>query len=505
MRTKNSIKNVMVALIGQLVNVLSAFVCRTVFIYVLGAEYLGVNGLFSNILSMLSLAELGVGSAIIYNMYGVLAVRDEEKLKSLTAFYAKAYKVIALVVALCGIGLMPFLGTIIGDTPNIANIKSIYLLFLLNSVISYFFSYKASILMADQKNYIVVIRQQAFKIIQTVIQIFILFASKSYILYLVVQIVCGLASNIIISIKANSIYPYLKEKDIKPLDLNEKKNIYKYVRAAMYHKIGDVVVNSTDNILISHYVGVFWVGLYSNYILILQMLNAFISQVFKAITGSVGNLNALESKEKSYEVYNKIFFLNFWIYGFCSVCLWNLFNPFIMMWLGTRYLLDARIVLLIVINFFIAGMRQCNLTYSDTLGLFWNDRYKPLFESIINLVVSIILLQKIGMVGVLLGTLISTLTTSFWIEPFVLFKYGFEKKTWVYFRLYSKYVIVTLSAGVLTAFACYHISGYSLSAFLLRLLISVFLTNIVFYAYTRNMVEYKSYIELFKGSIKERF
>lgn len=505
MRTKNSIKNVIIALSGQLVNVLAAFACRTVFVYVLGAEYLGVNGLFSNILSMLSLAELGVGSAIIYYMYSPLADRDEEKLKSLTAFYAKAYKIIALVVALAGVVLIPFLREIIGVNTAIDDIEIIYLLFLSNSVVSYFFSYKSAILMADQKNYVVVVRQQAFKLVQTAFQIFVLFAFRAYILYLAIQIICNLASNILISIKADSLYPYLKEKDIKPLNSNEKNIIFKYVRAAMYHKIGDVVVNSTDNILISHYVGVFWVGLYSNYILIIQMLNAFIGQVFTAITGSIGNLNAKETKEKSYEVYNKIFFLNFWIYGFCSVCLWNLFNPFIMMWLGQGYILDIKIVLLIVINFFIAGMRQCNLAYSGTLGLFWNDRYKPLFESIINLVVSIILLKKIGIMGVLLGTLISTLTTSFWIEPYILYKHGFAEKTQVYFLSYFKYVCITLTAGFLTDFACSHINTYSLYAFGLRFLICVILTNVVFYAFTHKRMEYKSFMEIVKSAAKERF
>ena len=278
LRTKNSIKNTSVGLITQIFSTFLTFINRTVFIYVLGANYLGINGLFSNILAMLSLAELGVGSAITYHMYKPLASNDKEKLKSLMKIYEKAYRTIGFVVA--GIG------------------------------------YKSSIIIADQKNYIVNIKQQIFNLIQSIFQIIILFLTHNYFLYLIMQIIISLGFNISISKKAEKLYPFLKEKEYRKLDKQEKQLIFKHVLAMMSHKVGGVVVNSTDNLLISTFVGVYWVGIYSNYVMIINMINTFMRQIFNALTASVGNLNATDDKEKSYEIYKRLLFANFWyVYG----------------------------------------------------------------------------------------------------------------------------------------------------------------------------------------------
>ncbi|NLM05233.1 MAG: oligosaccharide flippase family protein [Clostridiales bacterium] len=477
MRTKKSIKNIMFALGGQILNSIITFISRTIFIYILGSDYLGINGLFTNILSMLSLAELGVGSAIIYSMYKPLADNDEYKISALMNLYSKAYKIIGAVVAVIGISLTPFLGYIIKDKPNVDNLTFIYLLFLLDSVLSYYFAYKRSIITADQKNYLNTINQQTFNIIKFLGQVLILLVTKNYILYLLVQIVCNFLSNIFISIKSDKLYPYLKLNRNAELKKEEKSLIFRNVRAMMSHKVGGVVVNSTDNILISSFVGVYWVGIYSNYVMITGVINSVLYQVFTALTASVGNLNVSEDKEKSKNIFYITFFLNFWIYSFCSICLWILLNPFITMWIGEEFMLSKNVVFIIVFNFFISGMRQTTIMYNTTLGLFWNDRFKPWFEAAINLVASLVLLKYFGILGVFLGTLISTITTSFWVEPYILYKYNFGKGLLKYFSKYFIYLFITIISGVITTYICSNITGNDILSLIYRLVICLLIPN----------------------------
>lgn len=503
MRTKNSIKNIVFGISGQLLSTLLSFVNRTVFIYILGANYLGVNGLFSNILSMLSLAELGVGSAIIYNMYKPLAEKDKEKLKSLMKLYAKAYNCIGCTVAIIGLAITPFLDYIIKDKPDIPNLTFIYLLFLLNSVVSYFFVYKSSLIVADQKNYIVTIKYQKYALIQALAQIIILFMTKNYVLYLCIQIICSFTVNLSISKKADELYPFLKEKDVEQLDIKSKKQIFKHVTAMMSHKVGGVVVNGTDNILISSFVGVFWVGLYSNYVMIIGIINKFIGQVFTAITASIGNLNAENDIEKSYNIYKKILFVNFWLYGMCTICLWILFKPFIEIWVGNEFLLPSNSVLIIIINFYLSGMRQTTIAFNTTLGLFWNDRYKPWIEAIINIIASIVFLVKFGIIGVFLGTLISTVTTSLWVDPYILFKHGFKKKINLYFKSYLKYMIITIITGLITSYITQFLSINGFVGFIIKGVVCMVLINTIFLIVFFKSKEFKYFKNIINNTIRK--
>lgn len=479
MRTKKSIKNIAFVIGGQLINALITFVSRTIFIYVLGSDYLGINGLFTNILSILSLTELGLGSAIIYSMYKPLAENDEYKISALMNLYSKTYRIIGVIVAILGLSLIPFLDIIISDKPNVSNLTFIYVLFLLDSVLSYYFSYKRSIIIADQKNYLNTINQQVFNIVKFIGQVIILIISKNYILYLLIQIISNFLSNIFISIKANKIYPYLKVNKDACLDQKEKRLIFRNVKAMMSHKVGGVVVNNTDNILISSFVGVHWVGLYSNYVLISGMINSILYQIFTVLTASVGNLNVTESKEKSKQIFYITLFVNFWIYSLCSICLWILFNPFITLWVGEKYIMTNNIVFIIVLNFFIAGMRQTTIMYNTTLGLFWNDRFKPWFEAGINIVASIIFLKLFGMAGVFLGTFISTILTSFWVDPYILYKYGFNGGLLKYFKKYLVYFIVTIISGGITTYVCSIIVGQTIRALMLKLGVCLIIPNLI--------------------------
>lgn len=484
MRSKSSAKNLVVALIGQAFGLIISFIARIIFVKFLSDEYLGLNGLFTNLLTMLSLVELGVGSALVYSLYKPLADGDNEKVKSLMDLYRKAYNIIGGVVLIIGILFIPFYRYLISEVPSISHLDFIYILFVLNTAISYFYSYKRSLIICDQKRYIATIYRYVFYFLLNVFQIIVLFLTHNYILYLITQVVFTWLENICISIKADRMYPYLKDKNIKKLDKKELNTISKNVRAMLFHKIGGVVVNSTDNILISKLVGLIAVGMYSNYYLITSALDTITAQFFNAITASVGNLGACTNSKKVKETFNTTFFLNYLIYGVITVCLLILFNPFIEVWLGKKYLFDFGVVLVITICFYLKGIRKTCLTFKDALGLFWQDRYKPIIESIINLVASIILGIKYGVLGIFVGTIISTVTTSLWIEPYVLYKYYFKENIIDYLYRFIKYTLVVVLTYLIVQKIVILISINGILGLLIKgvvsLILSILIMTIVF-------------------------
>ena len=449
-RTKSSIKNLIYAFTGQGAGIIISVLARLVFVKVLTAEYLGLNGLFSNILSMLSLVELGVGPAMTFSLYKPLAEKNAEKIKSLMNLYKNTYRVIGCVMLIIGISITPFLPYLIDEMPDISNINVIYIFFVINTSISYFYSYKRSLIISDQKSYLATLYRYACYFILNVIQIVVLIITKNYELYLIAQILMTFTENVIVSKKADKLYPYLREKNIKKLSKEDTNPIKKNITAMVAHKVGGIVVNSTDNLIISKFVGLVAVGIYSNYYLITNALNTVCTQIFTSITASVGNLCATESKEKIYEIFEKTLFINFWIYGFASICLFVLFNNFIEIWVGKEYLFSIGVVSIIIINFYISGMRKTVLTFRDALGLYWQDRYKPIIESVINIIASLILVENYGVLGVFIGTLISTLTTCFWLEPYILYKYGIKNNVKKYFSKYAIYTFITIVAGCIT-------------------------------------------------------
>lgn len=452
-RLTNTIRNAAVGFGAQLIIVLLNFINRTFFIRYLGAEYLGLSGLFSNILSMLSLAELGIGVAISFSLYKPLQEQDIRKTKALMSFYQLAYNVIGVVILGLGLCLVPFLDHLIKNRPNIPNFTLIYLLFLANSVVSYFFTYKRSLLSADQKEYLNTINRTLFSIIQCAGQFIVLVFTRNYLLYLLVVIICTIGSNIRISYQCDKLYPYLKVNQER-LTKEETKTLLKYVGAQLSHKVGGIVVSGTDNVLTTALVngGLVIVGLYSNYLLLINTIKSIITMFFTSVTASVGNLNAECTVDKAKEVFDKMFFLNMCFYGISTCCIYNLANDFIRLWIGEDYLLSTGIMTVIVINYYISGMRQTCQTYNTTLGLFWNDRFKPWIEALINLVSSVALARYYGFMGILLGTLISTVTTSFWVEPYILYKHGFNMRLGDYFIRYGQYTAAILFATGLAFF-----------------------------------------------------
>lgn len=480
-RTINSVKNIITGFAGQLIQTLLGFVNRTIFIKFLATEYLGISGLFSNILSMLSLAELGVGTAIIYALYKPLAENNKKELSVLMKFYEKAYRTIGCLIGVMGIAFMPFLNIIIKDTPKInENLYVLYCFYLFNTVISYFYSYKNSIIVADQKNYISSIVSYIISSIQTILQIVTLVATRNFLIYLAVQTICTLLTNITISKIADRLYPFLKVKTNEKLDGEEKRSLVKNIKALMITKISGVLVNNTDNMIITYFSGLATVGLSSNYTMLIGIINTILNQIFTGITASVGNLNAKESKEKKKEFFEIINFLNFWLFGFSAISIIVLINDVIKIWIGSGYILPINITIILAINFYMVGMQNAVWTFKNTMGLFRYGRYILLVTAVLNLILSIILGKYYGLFGILLATTVSRVLTNMWYDPYAVYKYGLECKSKEYFKRYLEFFIILLVNLLVTRFICSFIIVNGIWSLLLKMMICILISNIFF-------------------------
>ncbi|MBQ4107955.1 MAG: sugar translocase [Clostridia bacterium] len=475
-RTKSVSINMIIAIICQVFNLLLNFIARTVFIKTLGADYLGVNGLFTNILTILSFAELGIGNAIVFSMYKPLAEKDVQKVASLMSLYKKAYTVIGVIVASVGLMVTPFLTFIIKDRPEIyESIYVLYLLFLVNTVSSYFFVYKKSLISADQKNYIVLLITEIVHFAQVVFQAIFLIATHNYIVYLIFQIAFTVIGNIIASIVANKMYPFLKQKAI-PLDKKESKSIFSNVKALAVYKLGSVVLNGTDNILLSAMVGITEVGIASNYVLLNTSCNAILSKVTEAFTASVGNLNTYDDKKKQYSVFNKIMLITIWLYGFASVGLVAVSPSFITAWLGEEYLLDKITAFAIVLGFFVQGAHFAAYTYRTTLGYFKQGRLSPLIAAVLNFVLSILFCHWFGMAGIFIATPVSRFLTTGIIDPHLIYKHTFNKKPIIYHLKYFGYFVLIVAIGAL---CCFLVSLVNFGGWL-KVIFDILIVTVVF-------------------------
>ena len=500
-RTQNSIRNVLFSEAAYVVILLLQFVNRSIFIQMLSDDYLALNGLFSNVLAVLSLAELGIGSAINFAMYKPLKENDIETVKSLMMLYRRLYKIIGIFVLTLGSVLAPFLKYLIKDMPtNMPNIYLYFILYLLNSGITYFCAYKRALIICDQKEYITTITSTLFRILLLILQITILVISQNYTLYLSVMIMTSVLENLVISLIADKIYPFLKDREVRKLDSVIAKNISKNVYALIFQRIGEVIVYATDDIIISKYVNFASVGLYSNYSMLIQAVQTAAYRFFDAVTASIGNLAVTRDKEHVEKILYRILFLNAWMFSFCSVGLLCLLQPFIRIWIGSEYLLSDTTMLVIVINFYLEGMRATMVTFKRATGLFWQSRYKAIAEGALNLVLSIPLAVHFGVAGTLMGTIISTSCISAIVEPYALFRYYFHKGFYQFMREQLKYAVITIGIAVLTIAACRMVNMDSLLAFVIQMGLCLMVPNLcmgIIFWKDENLIYFRRHIKQF--------
>lgn len=437
---ENTMRNIFWGYVSHVFSLIIKFISRTVFIYYLGKTYMGVNGLFTNILGVLSFTELGLGTAMNYALYKPVAEGNKEKIKSLMLFYKRAYRVIAIVITVIGLSVTPFLKYLINDPGNVGNVYTYYLIYIFDTATSYLVSYKFSLVAAEQKAYIMTNINMVISLIQTIVQIIVIILFQDFLIYLLSASIMGVASKVYISHYFNKHYSYLNDNP-KEIDQIELAPIKKNVIALIIHKIGDVCVHQTDNILISAFISLEVVGKISNYNYIITTITGFLSVIFSAVIGSLGNLIASESKEHQYRVFKTYRFVGYWLYGFCALAFFILFQPFICIWAGRDWLVDDLTVAFICIERYNIGHRVVVNNFKSAAGIFDQDKWVAFGQAIINLVVSIVMVKRIGLPGIYFGTIVQGLFSTA-IKPFILYKNAFEKNGLLYYVESIKYLLV---------------------------------------------------------------
>jgi O-antigen/teichoic acid export membrane protein len=504
MRLEQTIKNIKYTTISYMLNNILKFIVRMIFVQALPIEYLGINGLFSNIITVLSLAELGVGPAIVYSLYGPLAQKDKETVKSLMYMFKKAYLRIGLFIIIAGLCVTPWLDWFIKGDSNIPDLQWFYVIFLLNTGVSYFYAYKRNLLIADQKQYVSTVNECSWQIIMSIAQIFALKICPSFWPYTLLILAATVGENFTIARKADKAYPLLLETDIKPLGTVVKHTVFKNVSAIIFHKVGDIVVFSTANVILAKFIGLAAVGLYSNYYLIINAINNFTWHLFSAITASVGNLVAVEKIEKKQKIFKIIEQLTGWFAAVLSVGMYMMLNPLIELWLGKEYLFSETLLIWIIVSFYLSYMRKAVCMFKDASGLFWNDRYKPLAESVINIIASVYLTIHYGIIGVVWGGIISTVAAPLWVEPYVLFGNELHLSLKYYFGRCIQYAVVTIAAAVLGKYM-YTIlfPQVTFTGFIIGCMISLIVSNLLWWIVFGRTREFKYMKKLLTDKISK--
>lgn len=426
------------------------FLSRTIFIYILGESYLGINGLFSSILSMLSLAELGIGNIVVFSLYKPLAVNDNKKLCAYIDFYKTIYRIIAAVVFGTGIIFIPFIPFLINLPDDIDHIYLYYILYVTNSALSYLFIYKASIINADQKEYIISLYTTIFMIIMHISQCIILLIFKSFASYLIIQILCTFILNFLLSKRADHLYN-LNLKNYVGLSRKEKKDILIKAKAMLSYKLGGVFLNSTDSVYISILVNTITVGYYTNYTILENFLNKFINIMYNGLYASVGNLNATENKEKCKFIFNILVLLFLYIGTVAFSGYFLLSSKIIEIWIGKIYCIETMAVLALALRFYMPIILYPIWMYRNTTGLFEETKGILIYAGILNLFLSYVLGKSLGLAGVLFATSISRLLTSFWYEPVVLYKKIFSES---HVTEYFLNILFSIACIGVTVFIC---------------------------------------------------
>lgn len=474
-RIKNSKYNIIFNMIQLFSTTILSFIARSVFINILGKELLGLDGLFTNILSMLSLTELGISTAINFSLYKPIAKGDNNKVSALMTLYKNIYTKVGIIIFIIGIAIMPFLHLLInGHTFN--NLYLIYILYLLNTMFSYFLIYKEALINAYQKNY----KLFPIKFISTILlyslQMLCLTVTRNFILYLVITFSIKFIQNLSISIYVSKKYSYINFKSKTNIDKETKKDIVVNVKSLFVTKIGDYLLNGTDNIIIST-INIGLTGIYANYLSIVGIMKTMMNEIYNGIVASFGNLVALENKETQLNVFNISNFICFLISGFITSELIFLLNPFITFWVGKKFTLMFWMIIVISFNFyFFSQMLSLDIIKRAT-GKYKIDAHISIIQAIVNLLVSIILGSMMGIGGVLLGTLVSYVTIALVFKPYLIYRNIFNMKPFKYYITELKYLFTL----ILSCIICYNIIGIiNISNLLLSIILSGIIIFIIY-------------------------
>lgn len=496
-RTKNASRNIVFGVILKAYQILVPFLMRTAMIYLMGVQYLGLNSLFTSVLQVLNLAELGVGSAMIYSMYKPIADDDNTTICALMKLYRTYYRMIGLVIAVVGCTLTPFIPYLIkSDVPAGINIYILYLLNLGATVLSYWlFAYKNSILQAHQRNDVVSKVTLLTNTIQYGLQLFVLWAFHNYYLYVIVMLATQALTNIVTAVCADKLYPQFKPKG--KVDKIQVQRINQRIKDLFTSKIGGIIYDSADTIVISAFLGLTVLAVYQNYFYILNAITGLIAVVFQACMAGIGNSIVMESKEKNYRDLNKFTFIITWVAGFCSVCLLCIYQPFMELWVGKDLVLSLSAVVCFVVYFFVRQFNGLFNLYKDASGMWHEDRLRPLAAALTNLVLNLILVQFIGIYGILLSTVLAIICVGMPWLLHNLFTVIFEKKhMWHFIGRLAKYTLVVFISCVVTYFICSRFSLGVIPTILVRGVICLIVPNLIYYLVFRRTKEFQQSLQL---------
>ena len=507
-RTKNAVRNAAWGMVSKVTSMLLPFFCRTIFIKYLGSEYLGLNSLFTSILSVLSITELGFGSAVVFSMYRPIAEDDKATIRALLNVYRKIYRVVGTIILIAGLAVTPFLHYFIkGDPPSDINVYVLYLIYLANTVMSYFlYSYKASLFSAHHRTDVSSKREALLSFGSNIVQILTMIFIRNYYAYVIVVPLTTIASNIWNAVLAKKMYP-----DLEPEGTISKEmatGIKKRIAGLVSFKIYGVVFTTVDTIVISACIGLTPLAIYNNYYYLQNTIIGFMTILTASITAGVGNKMITNSREDNYKDFQKVTFMNAWMCSFCAVALVCLYNHFMTWWVGKELTFPTHTMLLMVLYFFLPRVSTMTYTYREAAGLWWEDRFRPLIATVVNLSVNLILVQFIGMDGVIISTLICTIFINIPWGSYILFKNYFHMKPWEYYGKLIIYIGVTAAVAGLTWLVCSLLPDTGLIPMLIKGVICLIIPNVLFLLVYHRMKEFKESKELFMrltAGIRGRF
>ena len=481
-RTKNALRNIIWGVVEKITLLLLPFITRTVLIKILGAEYLGLNTLFVSILQVLSVSELGFGSAIVFSMYRPIAEDDNKTLCALLNLYKKIYHYVGSAILVLGIAIIPFLHLFVkGDVPADVNLYSLYLIFLLNTVISYFlFAYKTALFSAFQRNDVQSKRNSLISFVSNSLQIILLLTLHNYYAYVLVIPLGTVLTNLVNAYYAKKMYPDIVCKG--DISKEMKTDIKKRIIGLLSYKIYSIIYFSVDAIIISAFLGLKPLAIYNNYVVVINVFVGFLTIIDSSLVAGIGNKMICESKEKNYIDFKNYLFTYGWISSFFAVFLASIFQNLMIVWLGKDFLLPVSTMMLMLFNFTLSRVGNTAIyTYRQAAGLWYEDRFRPLIMGVVNLGLSLLLVTYLGINGVLLSTTFCTIFIAIAWGGRILFKYYFNRSMIEFYKLTAFYITITIS----TTFICYYvcnicIASNTLLALIIKMVITFYLANIIF-------------------------
>lgn len=502
-RTENAVKNIVAGTALKLYQMLVPFVIRTIMIYTIGMEYLGLSSLFTSVLQVLNLAELGVGSAMVYSMYEPIALDDTKKICALMRLYKIYYRVIGLIICVVGVALTPFIPRLIsGEVPADINVYILYLLNLSATVLSYWlFAYKNCLLTAHQRTDLVSKVHILTSTIQYAVQILALAVFRNYYIYVIAVLLTQALTNIITAMVATKRYPNLKAGGKLPA--SERKEINQHVKDLFTAKLGGVVTNSADTIVISAFLGLTVLAKYNNYYYIMSSIFGMMTILYNSCLAGIGNSLVVESPQKNFADFKKFTFIFSWVIGFCVVCLYCLYQPFMRIWVHEENMLDNSYVILFCIYFYVYELALIWATYKDAGGIWHSDRFRPLCVTIVNLTLNLILVQYIGLYGIVLSTVFSYVAVGMpWLLHNI-FTNLFQTSVVPYLKDLLYYAAVYCVAAVICHFVCNLLPLDGLIGFILQIVVVVILSNVIFLIAFIRMPEFQASKQMAYNMLKK--